>query len=110
MNAKTIVTAAVGLLLCLGTGARAQTKTVKHVQIAIWNPVQIYDQDASIHGFRLNLIYGLNEDLYGFELGLVNSLKGDLKGIGWGIQSQTPSIDGAAVTEGFRSRRRFAGR
>ena len=41
-------------------------------QIAIFNPVQIFNAKTTIKGFRLNLPYGRNKEVYGIDLGFVN--------------------------------------
>ncbi|HQO41156.1 MAG TPA: hypothetical protein PK986_11850, partial [Spirochaetota bacterium] len=42
------------------------------LQLALFNPVQIFDEKCNVYGLRLNLIYGVNSDLYGIDIGMVN--------------------------------------
>ena len=58
----------------------------KIVQVALFNPVQIFPEEDSITGFRLNLLYGNNAGVTGLDIGLVNRTI-EKKGIGvqWGL-------------------------
>jgi len=49
------------------------------------NPIQIFREDTSIEGFRINFLYGLNANLKGFDLGVGNGIKGDVEGVEWGF-------------------------
>jgi hypothetical protein len=56
------------------------------INIALFNPVQIFPEDNSIQGIRLNLIYGKNVSMVGFDLGLVNHIgTGGFTGLQWGF-------------------------
>jgi len=58
----------------------------KIIQLALFNPVQIYPEEESITGVRLNLLYGKNESVTGFDLGIVNRTAGKQSvGVQWGI-------------------------
>ncbi len=59
--------------------SRAGAETVP-VQIALLDPVQIYNADTSVKGLRLNLIYGRNKAVTGLDLGLVGSVDSDFTG------------------------------
>ncbi len=51
------------------------------VQFALVNPAQVFGEDKSVTGFRLNVILGVNRDVTGFDLsGLVNKVDGDCTG------------------------------
>lgn len=52
-------------------------------QLALFNPIQLRDESASIFALRLNLIYGKNVDVTGLDLGLVNRCTG---GVSVGFQ------------------------
>ena len=71
----------VGALLA-PAAVRAQAKPIN---LALFNPVQIVDDDTSIHGFRFNLLYGYNQEMHGFDLGLVNRARGSVLGMQWGV-------------------------
>jgi len=53
---------------------------VKHIQLSVWDTVQLYDASTNIHGLRLS-IYGVNEDVHGIDLGIVSKVTGDF--LGW---------------------------
>jgi len=58
----------------------------KIVQIALFNPVQIFPVENSITGVRLNLLYGNNASVTGLDLGLVNrTSEKQSVGVQWGI-------------------------
>ncbi len=57
----------------------------KPVQIALVNPVQIFREDTSIEGFRINFLYGLNANLKGLDLGLGNGIKRSVEGVQLGL-------------------------
>ena len=53
----------------------------KPINLSLFDPVQIFDADTSIKGFRLNLIYGVNQDMTGLDIGLGNHAKGNMSGV-----------------------------
>ena len=56
------------------------------IQIALFTPVQIFPENDSISGLRLNLLYGKNASVIGLDLGLVNhSTTGVSKGVQMGM-------------------------
>lgn len=58
----------------------------KPINIALFNPVQIFPEDNSITGIRINLIYGKNISVAGLDWGLVNHVgTGGFTGVQWGI-------------------------
>ena len=60
----------------------------KPVQLALFNPIQIFPEGTSITGLRLNLIYGKNVSVSGLDVGLVNmSSGGTSTGVQWGFVS-----------------------
>ena len=52
------------MVLFFQNGALAESQT-KPIQLSIFDPIQIFNSDTSIHGFRFNLIYGFNRDVSG---------------------------------------------
>ncbi len=62
---------------------------IQPFQFAIWDPVRIFDSEKSIHGVRLNLIYGVNQDMFGVDLGFVNRVKGKTKELRYGFVNIT---------------------
>jgi len=57
------------LLATVGMNAQAQSKPV---QLALFNPIQIFPENTSIGGIRISLIYGKNASVSGLDWGLVN--------------------------------------
>ena len=56
------------------------------VQVSLFTPVQIFPENDTIKGDRLNLIYGRNTSLTGLDIGLVNHLTGGKStGVQWGL-------------------------
>ena len=51
------------------------------VQVALLTPAQVFGEDTSVSGFRLNVFLGVNRDVTGFDLGgLINQVDGDCTG------------------------------
>jgi len=67
------------LLVTVGTNAHAQSKPV---QLALFNPIQIFPENTSIAGIRISLIYGKNTSVSGIDWGLVNHTTSG-KSLGW---------------------------
>ena len=58
----------------------------KPVQIALFNPVQIFPSETAITGVRLNLLYGSNAAVNGLDIGIVNrTTENQSVGVQWGI-------------------------
>lgn len=58
----------------------------KPVQLALFNPVQIFDENTSITGLRINIIYGKNAQVSGLDWGLINHMtSGVSKGVQFGL-------------------------
>jgi hypothetical protein len=71
------------LSLAIAAPVMAQS-TDKPFQLSLVAPAQIYPENNSITGFRINLIYGKNTSLTGVDFGLVNHLT---SGKSCGVQS-----------------------
>lgn len=74
------------MLAILATGVLAQDS--KPINLALFDPVQIFNRDTAIHGLRLN-IYGVNSGLKGVDIGIANWITGDAAGIQYGIINMT---------------------
>jgi hypothetical protein len=84
------------VIVCvLYSAADSLAQETKPIQLALWNPAQIYDEEQSIKGVRLNLLYGKNLNMTGFDLGIANWSTGEFKGVGWALLMN--SIEGDAV-------------
>ena len=79
-----ILSYVIAVLLLMGS-AQVFAEGTKQIQISLVNPVQIFREDTSIEGFRINFIYGVNANLTGVDLGLVNRIKGNVKGVQLGL-------------------------
>ena len=84
-----IVTIGVALLIVLILPAAVSAQETKPIQLSLFNPVQIYDEDTSITGVRFNLVYGVNQDVTGLDFGIIQRSKGDVKGLQFGFVSLT---------------------
>ena len=58
----------------------------KPFNIALFNPIQVYPENNSISGIRLNFILGKNKSMTGFDWGIVNQVgSGGVVGVQWGF-------------------------
>ena len=75
------------VLFALTTFIPAPTIAEEHpVQVSLFTPIQIFPENDTIKGVRLNLIYGRNLSLTGIDFGLVNHLTGGKStGVQWGL-------------------------
>ena len=70
-------------VLILSSVGAAQSK---QVNVALFNPIQIFPENNTIEGLRINFIYGKNAAMTGLDWGLVNQVEnGGLKGVQWGF-------------------------
>src|SRR3970040_1110369 len=74
------------LILLSATNLFAQEKPI---QLALFNPIQIFPENTSIAGLRINLIYGKNVSVTGLDWGFVNSTTGIQKGVQFGFVNLT---------------------
>lgn len=72
-----------GCFLICPMMSRAEEMT--RLQVSLFHPLQVYPADYSVDGFRLDLIYGVNEDLQGIDIGLINNIKGSAHGFQLGV-------------------------
>ncbi len=73
---------ALSILFCALPPQSLQAQS-QPVQLALFNPVQIFPEQQAIAGLRLNLIYGKNTRVEGLDLGLVNHTT---SGLSQGVQ------------------------
>ena len=66
----------------INTTVKAQDKPI---QVALFNPVQVFPENTSITGLRLNILYGKNNNVSGIDWGLVNSTTGKQVGLQMGV-------------------------
>ena len=78
------------ILIAAGSFLIFSTKEItaqeKPVQLALFNPIQIFDENTSITGLRISLLYGKNATVSGLDWGLVNHMtSGVSKGVQFGL-------------------------
>ena len=79
-------------LMMLPTLVSAQSDA-RPIQIALVNPIQIFNEDTSITGLRLNLLYGRNQNVKGIDLGLIaGHTTGNGKGVQWNLVNITDGM------------------
>ena len=79
-----VILGLVGLIsILLSSPGYAQTRPI---QISLVTPIQIFPEDNSITGVRLNLLYGRNVSVTGLDVGLVNhTTTGKFIGLQYGL-------------------------
>jgi|GEM_PF-1039782 len=50
-------------------------------QFAVWNPVQLFDENTDVYGLRMSLFYGRNRDIYGMDFSLFSNNADDIYGL-----------------------------
>jgi len=80
------------------TGVSETRGRVVPIQLALYPPAQIFPEDVSVLGLRLE-IYGINDHVSGLDFGLFNRTLGDQKGL---------QIGGANLVDGHCSGFQFA--
>ena len=74
------------LCLLLAFSANKIVAQDKPIQIALFNPIQLFNENTSITGLRINLLYGKNTTVSGLDWGLVNHMtSGVSKGVQFGL-------------------------
>jgi hypothetical protein len=59
------------------------------VQLALWSPIQVFDEGVSVTGLRLILISGVNRDVTGLDLlGVASLTQGDQTGLQLGFYDE----------------------
>jgi hypothetical protein len=97
---KIIFSAVVFACVVLAGATTSYAQETKPVQLALFNPAQIFKEDVSIKGVRLNLLYGKNHDMTGLDLGIANWTTGDFKGVGWAFLVNSVEGDGVGWLDG----------
>ena len=103
---KLLQIALVSVLILATTLPVAHAQEVKPINLALFDPIQLFDNETAIHGLRLS-IYGQNAALKGLDVGIANCITGDVTGLQYGVVNFvegdfTGWQDGAVlITEGF---------
>lgn len=71
-------------ILSAAGGAGAE-EGVRPIQVALFHPAQIFHEETSVHGLRLNLLYGANREVRGLDLGLANHAAREMVGVQYGL-------------------------
>jgi len=77
--------AALACVLCAAFAAPALAAEAKPFNLALFNPVQIFDESTPIAGLRLSILYGKNAAFSGLDVGVVNETNGDFTGLQYGL-------------------------
>ena len=85
---KLVQLAVVATLVLAAVAPAASAQEAKFINLALWDPIQIFNNETAIHGFRLN-IYGNNTELKGLDIGVVNRITGNTTGLQFGIVNWT---------------------
>jgi len=59
----------------------------KPFQLALFNPIQLFSRDISIHGLRINIIHGSNFNVNGIDIGISNRIENEFRGLEIGLFS-----------------------
>lgn len=80
-----VAAVAASVLLCALAQAPVHAEE-RLVQVSIITPIQLFPEEDSISGLRLNLLYGRNVSVTGLDLGLVNHTStGMMTGLQYGL-------------------------
>lgn len=71
MSKRTVIFAMICLTALMGLSTQAFAQS-KPVQLSLFTPVQIFNENVPISGIRLSLIYGRSVSVTGLDWGLVN--------------------------------------
>lgn len=55
------------------------------IQISLFNPIQLFQQETKVQGLRLNILYGVNKEMTGIDIGVVNQTNGPTQGLQLGL-------------------------
>lgn len=66
------------------------------LQLSLFNPVQIFEENDDVYGFRFNLLYGKNRNMFGLDLGIVNSTR-HFGGFQVGLWNETYDVYGFQI-------------
>lgn len=78
------------LILVILVAAPALAQSERPIQVSLLNPVQIFSEDESIKGLRLNILYGKNANMTGVDIGFIaGHTTGNGKGVQWNLVNIT---------------------
>jgi len=73
-----------------GAGATA-------LQLAVFNPVQLFRESYDVYGLRLNLPYGKNVSVYGADIGVFGWAANEAGALQLGVANRCGSLAGAQI-------------
>jgi hypothetical protein len=86
---KTVLSIVIAVMILSAVAPAVYAQETKPINLALFDPVQIFKKDIPIKGFRFNLIYGNNSAMTGVDIGLANWVTGETVGIQWGVINYT---------------------
>lgn len=97
---KNRLASAVCVLLLALPALPAQGQQDHPIQLSLVTPIQLFPEDESVRGVRLNILYGRNTFMTGLDYGLVNHTTRDFLGVGIGLVNLTDG-DVTGLHSGF---------
>ena len=73
---KIVLSLVIAALVLGAVAPVAFAQETKPINLALFDPVQIFKKDVPIKGFRFNLIYGNNSAMTGLDMGFDRPLAG----------------------------------
>ena len=85
MSKKTLIVLVICLMAIPALSTQALAQQSKPIQLSLFTPVQIFNENVPISGIRLSLIYGRSVSVTGLDWGLVNhTTTGKFTGVQFG--------------------------
>jgi hypothetical protein len=89
-GSRTLTMTLAFVVTVLATGGQAAEPTrvtaSTAVQLALFNPAQVFDSERSVRGFRYSLLWGVNQDVSGLDISTVGSgTNGTVRGVQWAL-------------------------
>jgi hypothetical protein len=86
MRLLAVVIVVVMVMVSLGALDAFAGQAAKPFQLALFSPIQIREESASITALRLNIIYGKNVSVSGLDIGIANHCTGGMSlGLQYGL-------------------------
>ncbi len=88
---------AIGATALMTLSLHGQTGNEKAIELSLFHPIQLHDENTDIRGLRLNVFYAKNNNLTGVDLGIfgLGQNSGDVAGIQWNFIGSV--VDGDMV-------------
>jgi hypothetical protein len=93
---STVLSGTVILAIALLCSACSTTWTP--IQIAVFNPAQLFPESTDVRGLRGSTLYGKNASLYGLDVGLMNEVEERVRGVQLAsVANRAGELDGLGV-------------